>query len=398
MKLIEIFYSSFSALLQNRKRSILTMFGIVVGISSVITIMSLGRGFERYTVKNLTKTAESTIQVTLNFEPFDYQLYDDPTASFFNAADLLQIQRMEGIKKADAEVVEETSLYITTNFLGTNYKQTVSLSEEGGAETIVGREITKVDGLHYAKVCTVSEQTAKLLSSDSSKILGYGIEVDGQLYTTVGVYKDATEFSLFSDSDIEIPKASYEYYRRKNGQIQSINLTIDSAYKPSKVVNQVIKQMTMNGSMSSFGEYSSFGLSELTDGIGKVLQMLTYFISAIAGISLFIAGVGVMNMMYISVSERVREIGICRAMGAKKRDICFQFLFEGLFLTLFAGIIGYLIGLLIAVFVSFFLPFSVYPDIYTCTLAIGISLTIGLVFSIVPAVNAANKDLIEILK
>lgn len=398
MSITEIFRNAFKALLQNKKRSILTMVGIVVGISSVITIMSLGRGFERYTIKSLTQTTESNVQVTINFEPNDYKLYDNPDISFFNSADLIQISKINGVKKVVPDRVEETSLYINLNFSGTNYNQTVMLNKENNTETILGRNLNKFDQKNYSRVCIVSEQTAKLFDSNIKGILGYGIEIDNQLYTVIGVYRDSDALSLSSGSDIEINKSTYAYYHGENRQMQSIKLTIDSNYKPSKITNSVLKQLTMTGSMTTFGKYSIFGISELTDGIGKVLRMLTYFISTIAGISLFIAGVGVMNMMYISVSERIKEIGICRAMGAKRQDIYYQFLFEGLFLTLFAGIIGYLIGLIVAIFISFFLPFSVKPDIYTCSLAIGISLIVGLVFSVMPARNAANKDLIEILK
>lgn len=374
------------------------MIGIIVGISSVITIMSLGHGFEKYAVKNLTNSTDSNMQVKINFEPNDYQIYENSDVSFFNESDLDQIMEIEGVEKVQPVVVEQTLLYITTNYAGTEYNQTVNLNKGSSSKAIIGRDLTKFDGDQHSKVCIIGEQTAKFLNSVPELALGYGIEIDKQLYTVVGIYNDSASLSISADSDIEIPKKSYDYYNDDGSQIQAIQLTINSSFQPSKITNQTIKQLSMTGSMSTSGKYSSADTNELTDGIGKVLRMLTYFITAIAGISLFIAGVGVMNMMYISVSERTREIGISRALGAKRRDICLQFLFEGLFLTVIAGIIGYIIGLVIAIIISAFLPFSVYPDIYSCSLAMGISLAIGLVFSIMPAISAARKDLIEILK
>ena len=160
----------------------------------------------------------------------------------------------------------------------------------------------------------------------------------------------------------------------------------------------MIKKLEKVGISRNFGEYSTFDMSSLTDGIGKVLKMLTFFISGIAGISLFIAGVGVMNMMYTSVSERVKEIGVRRSVGAKRRDIRNQFLVEGLMLTISAGVIGYIIGYLVALVISIFLPFKVSPDLFTISLTLVITIVIGLVFSITPANMAARKDLVEILR
>jgi putative ABC transport system permease protein len=150
--------------------------------------------------------------------------------------------------------------------------------------------------------------------------------------------------------------------------------------------------------MASQGTYSTMDMSSLLDGVSKILSTLTLFISGIAGISLFIAGVGVMNMMYTSVSERTQEIGVRRAVGAKRGDIRKQFMAEGLLLTISSGIIGYIIGFLIALIISQFLPFKVSPTLSTVAVAVGTTVILGLVFSIAPANSAARKDLVEILR
>ncbi|MDR1567330.1 MAG: ABC transporter permease [Streptococcaceae bacterium] len=398
MKLIEIIYSAYHALVQNRKRSLLTMFGIVVGVASVITIMSLGRGFEHYTIKNLAQSDSANVVTTISFEPSDYKLYESQDVSFFNATDLSRIGAIEGVKKVQADNTDTNQLFMTLILSGTSYNKTVALNSGSGDAVKYGRKLTADDGRLLNKVCEISLDTAKAINPDLQKVLGFGLDVDGELYTVVGIFSGTAQDLFSLTPDIQIPKKTYQYHQATTRKVQSIKLTIDSAYKPSLVTNRVLKQLKDSGSMSAFGSYSTVDLSSLTDGIGKVLRLLTYFISTIAGISLFIAGVGVMNMMYISVSERVREIGICRAMGAKRRDIRLQFLFEGLLLTLTAGVVGYLIGFLVALLISLFLPFTVRPDLFTTTLALGISLIIGLVFSIMPATKAANKDLIDILR
>ena len=139
-------------------------------------------------------------------------------------------------------------------------------------------------------------------------------------------------------------------------------------------------------------------MRQIMESIGKVIDGLTYFISAIAGISLFIAGVGVMNMMYISVSERTKEIGIRRSLGATENSIQIQFLLEGLIITTIGGIVGYLFGIGLAYLIAKLLPFGIYIDLSVILLAVGVSMFIGIIFSVMPAKAAAKKDVVEILR
>ena len=131
---------------------------------------------------------------------------------------------------------------------------------------------------------------------------------------------------------------------------------------------------------------------------GTLIKGPSLVIGLVGGIALVISGIGIMNMMYTSVSERVKEIGIRKAIGATQNDIKAQFLLEGLILTLVGGIIGFALGEFFAFFISFFLPFKASFDYFTIMLAVGISSAIGIVFSIIPASNASKKNTIDILK
>ncbi|HAR0239289.1 TPA: ABC transporter permease, partial [Enterococcus faecium] len=178
----------------------------------------------------------------------------------------------------------------------------------------------------------------------------------------------------------------------------SLTLTLEEGVEPDKVTSKVINQLKEKGSLKHLGEYEVLDTAMLTKGIGQILSTITYFITAVAGISLFIAGVGVMNMMYISVSERTKEIGIRRALGATRKSIMLQFLLEGLILTLSGGLIGYLLGMALAYSVGSLIKVNVSLDLFTILLAVGVSSVIGLVFSVMPASEAAKKDLIDILR
>lgn len=187
-------------------------------------------------------------------------------------------------------------------------------------------------------------------------------------------------------------------YYQGSKNTASVTAVLDKGTKPDEVANKILDKLKKQGSLRNQGTYQSFDSSFLTKGIGKVLSTITYFISAVAGISLFIAGVGVMNMMYISVSERTKEIGIRRALGATQRSIMIQFLLEGVMLTFTGGIIGYLLGMVVAYSIGAIMKIGIQIDFFTISIAVGVSTLIGLVFSVMPAREAAKKDLIDILR
>lgn len=194
-----------------------------------------------------------------------------------------------------------------------------------------------------------------------------------------------------------IPKNTYNFYNKAKDNNPSITLYLESGASVSDVSKEVVNYLTENGSMKNYGSYSFFDMGEIMDGISNILYNITKFIALIGGISLFIAGIGMMNMMYISVSERTKEIGIRRALGATKKNITMQFLLEGVVITVIGGILGYIFGLILAFIISAFLPFSAAIEAGPIFIALSISLIIGVVFSYSPAKSAANKNVIEIL-
>lgn len=398
MNLRAVIKNAYQALRQNTRRSILTMLGIVIGIASVITILSLGRGFETYTVKNLTATNEKNVAVDIVFSPSDYEQFESNKMRYFSDEDLKFIGQIEGVEKV--AYVKADDKFLRIDLQAADKKISKNLGFVAGDKDAieVGRTISRDDIETHQKVAIISRDTAKDVNPDVNKVLGTGIDIKGELYQIVGIYKGGTVNLFDMTPDVKIPKTTYQYYANSEGNPTQIKVTIANDYKPSKVAQKVIKKLEKVGVSRNYGEYSTFDMSSLTDGIGKVLKMLTFFISGIAGISLFIAGVGVMNMMYTSVSERVKEIGVRRSVGAKRRDIRNQFLVEGLMLTMSAGVIGYIIGYLVALVISIFLPFKVSPDLFTISLTLVITIVIGLVFSITPANMAARKDLVEILR
>ena len=393
------FRSAWQAIKNNRKRSILTMIGIIIGISSVITILAIGRGFEKDTIKNLTKSDSKNVEIQLNFTPNDTSLYDTNT-DFFQDADLSIIGNVEGVKKVDYSKIDEEQIYKDLIIKGKKTNKQIKLIGSEGEKVSIGRNLTSQDSELSNKVAAIDSVTAKELFDTSEQALGKGIEIEQELFRIVGVFPGEEQDNLFSLSNIniEIPKATYHYYFKSEKDTSSLTLTLEEGVEPDKVTSKVINQLKKKGSLKHLGEYEVLDTAMLTKGIGQILSTITYFITAVAGISLFIAGVGVMNMMYISVSERTKEIGIRRALGATRKSIMLQFLLEGLILTLSGGLIGYLLGMALAYSVGSLIKVNVSLDLFTILLAVGVSSVIGLVFSVMPASEAAKKDLIDILR
>ncbi|WP_375179445.1 ABC transporter permease [Enterococcus rotai] len=401
MKNFVIWKTALKSILKNKKRSFLTMFGIIIGIASVITIVSIGNGFKRDMIDKMsvTNTNENVSNITFNY----YDVANAFTeAEVFKKSDLDLIKNIKGIKKVDffkpktTVTGRQVELYIR----GKKLTKRVERVEQTSASLLFGRQITSKDNDSMNKVVVLDEVLAQKLYDDPEKAIGKGFEVMNELFTVVGV-KASESGSLSMDNQAPLayfPIKSYDHYFNNSDTQSILDLETEAGEDKEKVTAEVLKQLNFSGSMRNTGEYESYNPKSDVDEIGSVLDNLTLFISAVAGISLFIAGVGVMNMMYISVSERTKEIGIRRALGATEKDIRKQFLAEGLTLTLLGGMIGYLLGMILGVVSSIFLPFAVRPDLFTIGLAVGISVLIGVIFSYMPASAASKKDLIDIMK
>ena len=404
MRFIEILQSSVKALVKNKRRTILTMLGIIIGIASVITIIALGKGFQNSVVQNLTQSESSDVVINILFQPRTRDL-SNSSRSFYDMADLEMARAIEGVEKAEIGELERgfTSINATTNKNELKDKSiALMLNTDAPKETILtGRTLNQADVDATSRVVLISKATGQDLFGDVESYLGRSVEIQGILHRIVGVYEGQPRTAVNLNAnrfDIYMPKTTYEEYYAPKNSGNNLMLTIRDGYVPKDVTDQVMEALEVRGSMKSEGTYMVFDMALMMEGIGNILTMITYFISAIAGISLLIAGVGVMNMMYISVSERTKEIGIRRALGATKSSVRNQFLLEGLTITLIGGAMGLLVGILISRIASQFLPFTAVVDTFSVLLTVIISSSIGLFFSVMPANSAAQKDLIDILR
>lgn len=405
MRFSEIWKTAVKAIGKNKRRSLLTMIGLVIGVSAVITIFSIGRGFEKYASEFMGLDGFDG-SVGYYFNAADESFYNSNLDSFTDD-DVQRIESIPGVasvKYFNGQTDEKGQSYVDQTIdemKDPEIYPEFKLMNSNGSPVLYGRKIQETDNVNENKVIVIDQQTAKAIRKDNPRsLIGQSVTIQGQLFEVVGIMKDRDSNGMISTDDDyvtgEVPANVYNSYFKTEKQQVVVKTTADANIE--QVSDRVQSTLDKYGSAKDLGTYKGENLAGEVDQIKSMLTMITILVSAIGGISLFISGIGVMNMIYISVSERTKEIGVRRAMGSTKGNIMMQFLLEGISLTLIGGTIGYCLGMVLAFLISMFTPFKVSPDLFTVTLAFGLSVVIGIVFSWLPAKSAAKKDIVTLLR
>ncbi|WP_440857509.1 ABC transporter permease [Staphylococcus shinii] len=381
---------SFKSILKNKRRNIFTMIGIIIGIAAVITIMSLGNGFKKTAADEFSDSGAGKNSALISFMTSSGESAKNNP---FSQQDIGIVKQIDGV--SDAKIKETEDQGYSAKMTNLQKKGDISiLKKDEVTSPEEGKGFNSEDNELRKKVVTVDDKIAKDVFNKDA--IGKTLYIDGQGFEVVGIVND-----MMNPKAVSMPSQTFNQYMGNLQQdFPSLQLTIADNANKKEVANKVADKLNKNGSGMSDGSYSYNDTEEMMKGINKVFDGITYFVAAVAGISLFIAGIGVMNVMYISVTERTEEIAIRRAFGAKSRDIEVQFLVESVVLCVLGGLIGLILGILIASLVD-----AVTPDyiksvvsISSVVIAVGVSMLIGIVFGWIPARAAAKKELIDIIK
>ncbi|AXY25628.1 ABC transporter permease [Suicoccus acidiformans] len=402
MRPIELLKASFATLLMNLRRTFLTMIGIIIGIAAVITILSIGAGFQQKTLNSLAKDAQGRRSQEFFFNVTQYQ-GDFTQLTAFSDKNIAYIEDLPGVDEASLMGSDVKQEYMNIKLHNQQNYHMVGLEDASHERILAGRNLHSGDSKAKLAYTIISEQVAREYFGSIEEALNRALSFDGNAYTVVGVYQQELPMEnplvmMEEPAQAIIPMGTYQRYILGGGYNYGMTVYFTDEADMKQLSRNIADYLKEEGSGKNNGTYEYFDRTEMMDQIGQQLRMITYFIAAIAGISLFIAGVGVMNMMYISVSERTKEIGIRRALGATKGSIQGQFLLEGIVITSFGGVLGYLFGLLCASVISRFLPFAAVFEVQTALASVLISVIIGVIFSVFPARQAAQKNVVEILR
>lgn len=390
MSIVDLIKTSLYSIKAHKLRVFLTMIGIIIGISSTVTVKSIGDGLSNHVVNSME-------QLNAN----DYVMYFQSDFSYstedFTDDDINEIEKIEGVTKVEPFRYSGYDEYKSGNvtFFDKSYQSQITSNEmeKRSYEIEYGRWLN--DG--EKNVIVLSYDAAKKLFDSNKDALGKGVSFDGDIYEVIGVTKKLSGVMTGYPAYCFTSQENLKSVIKGDDPIYTISITIDPK-KDKDLILDNIKSLLVKRHPSSNGEYIVEDIAASIETMTTMIGALTTFVSAITGIALFVGGVGVMNIMYVSVTERKREIGIRRAIGAKPRTILFQFLFEAIMVTGAGGVIGIALGYVLGSAVSTFIPIEGFKAVLTAKTLIGsasISVLVGVIFGIIPARNASKMDPIK---
>ncbi|MGB3961789.1 MAG: ABC transporter permease [Sulfurimonas sp.] len=396
------FVLALRAIYRNMMRSILTVLGVVIGVASVIAMVFLGDGTTAYITQNISKLG-SNMLIILPGQDNSGPRTQDTSIKLFKIEDVEAIKReIYGIKA----VAPGASKGVNAVYSNKNYSTSVEgrdndyfIVKDWGLED--GRTFLPNELKSGKAVCIIGQTVKKELFGEQNAI-GANIRLEKFSCQIIGVLqtKGASTFGLDQDNIILVPLKMFQRRLSGNLDIPMIQVSAHDNISTEEVKNNLL-ELFRERRRIRHGLEDDFYIRDLKDiieTVGSTTKMLTLLLGAVAAISLLVGGIGIMNIMLVSVTERTREIGIRLAIGAFEREVLLQFLVEAIVLSSLGGIIGIFLGISIAYFaaMSFEIPFIFNKEIVL--IAFFFSTLVGVVFGYFPARKAARLDPIDALR
>ena len=416
--MVENIRLAFQGIWSHKLRSMLTMLGIIIGIAAIITIVSTIKGTNEQIKENLIGAGNNVVTVQLNQGGYPYDMNWSPIPQGVRVIteetrqELEQISGVEKVSLYHSRSYAEGVYYLNTQFNGGSIQgideQYLSVY---GLQVKSGRGFTQEDFRKFRKVALVDANTVTTLFGGQSPV-GKVVEMQGDVFTVVGVVALSEEFAptintindywLYADSSsgtIYIPDTvwptAYQFDEPQNVAIKVANTDVMAS--AGKEAADLLTEKQIIGADSQF-DYRSQDMLEQAQQLQKMSESTNMQQIWIAGISLLVGDIGVMNNMLVSVTERTAEIGLKKAIGAKKKRILLQFLTEAAVLTSMGGIIGVISGIGLAQLISAMMQIPVAIDGAAIMVSVVFSTLIGVVFGLLPATQAANLNPIQALR
>ncbi|OKQ00182.1 ABC transporter permease [Paenibacillus sp. P46E] len=388
MMLFQSMKMAIKSILSSKIRAFLTMLGIIIGVSSVIALVSIGQG----TTSQITESLNSlgTNQLTVNIT---------------GRGATTSLTYEEALALGDIEGVDGVSPVISGNITAKNAAENTTVSIEGitpAYEDVQdfhvqsGRFLLDIDTEYRQKVALIGSDTAETLFGTEDPV-GQKVQLNGRSFKIVGLLESkGSSLGGSNDEKILIPISTAERFLQSKG-VRSITITTTSADNVTDVKAKLEAALDKKFSYAD-KSYSVFDSQEMLETVSATSDTLSMALGGIAGISLFVGGIGIMNIMIVSVNERTREIGIRKAIGAKKLNILMQFMIESIVLSGFGGLIGVGLGLGISWAVGHYTTMNVATSWNMVIVSFLFSLFIGVVFGMMPANKAARMRPIYALR
>jgi len=405
MIISDLFQETISALSGNKARSGLTILGIVIGIGSVIAMISIGQGAQGSIQSSIESIGSNLILVRPGFQ------------RTIGAQVRTGRGEAQTLTQADADAITKdvTQALLVAPEVDGRYQVTASgkntntqivgtvgnYAQVRNTNIAEGSFISEQNVLSTSKVAVLGPSTRDDLFGLDASAVGQNIRIKGVMFKVIGITQSKGSSGFMNQDDIiYVPITTAQRFLSGSDYVSSISVQADNADSMSAVQAQINELLLQRHKISdpTQADFQVQNQSDILATASSITNTFTILLASIAGISLLVGGIGIMNMMLTTVTERTREIGLRKAIGAKKKDITMQFLTEAIMLTFIGGIIGIGLGWLLSKLIAQFGDMQTTISLGAIMLAFGVSATIGLVFGYYPAKRAAKLNPIEALR
>ncbi len=390
MGFLQAFKMALKSIASNKVRSLLTMLGVIIGVGSVITAVAFAQGSTKSITDSIEGLGSNLISININGRGSNRNVTYAQLKSFAeeNSNEISMVAPVV----SNNMTLKAGTLSRTTTVIGTSEDYEYIKSRHVQA----GRFILSFDNDYMLKTAVIGTAVANDLFEGQNPV-GQQIKINGQIFKVVGLLQEISGSQDSSEDDQVIIPVSVAQRLGRNGTIRSFMVQAVDAATVNSAMEAIKAYLTQ-----IYGDSNSFNVinqAQILSTLNTITDTLMIVLGGIAAISLVVGGIGIMNIMLVSVTERTREIGIRKAIGAKRKNIMVQFLIEAIMITGIGGVIGILTGLFCIRFIigGFKITTPVY-SLFWMLLSFGISLGVGIVFGLFPAYKAARLNPIDALR
>lgn len=399
MSMWESFKIALSSIWNHKIRSLLTMLGIIIGVAAVIVIVAIGQGAKTQMTDELFSMEKNVVEI--HYEPAETEdetemMWEEPELSSTDVETLADVPGVKAVlatnmgwgnmmandKQAEMDITGVGSEFFTARNI----------------QVVEGRPLNQLDNDGMNRVVMIDTVAREKFFKNSDEVVGEVIDLNDNPYKIVGVYESPIpeQFRYSENGEMLMPRAVVSMMFG-NREIENLAIIADDPERISEIGQLAADTLTEEKGLED-GQYAIIDFSEFEEEFNTFITLMTLFIGSIAAISLLVGGIGVMNIMLVSVTERTREIGLRKALGATRGKILLQFLIESITITSLGGLLGIGLASLGSMLVSAFSPIDATVSPIVVLIGVGFSAFIGIIFGILPANKASKLSPIDALR